>query len=185
MALATTAATTIAAEVAAVMADVVAYDGASITGLGPDGVTAVALSYAIGRRYLAQLASPPRVVWVLGNGSPSPALKTAFPGGRRSLVTRNPVLTAVCWGRDLDAASDLASAVVAAMQRRYAGRVRFLGESWEDAPAATDYGEVVALTWAWPIAVLDRAPGTRTVASATFDTTAAVTGDGTIHLGEP
>ena len=49
----------------------------------------------------------------------------------------------------------------------------------------TSYGEVVALTWAWPIAVLDRAPGTRTVASATFDTTAAVTGDGTIHLGEP
>lgn len=185
MTAATTAATTIADELAAVMGDVVAYDGSAITGLGPDGVTSVALTYAIGRRYLAQLATPPRVVWVLGSGAPTPALKTAFPGGRRSLVTRNPVLTAVCWGRDLDAASDLASAVVAAMARRYAGRIRFLGESWEDAPAATDLGEVCALTWAWPIAVLDRAPGARTVASATFDTTAAAVGDGTIHLGEP
>ncbi len=185
MTAATTAATTITAELAAVMADVVGYDGATITGLGPDGVTSVALSYAIGRRHLAQLHTPPRVVWVLGNGAPTPAVKKDFPGGRRSLVTRNPVLTAVCWGRDLDAASDLASAVVAAMQRRYAGRVRFLGESWEDAPAATDYGEVVALTWAWPIAVLDRAPGLRTVTTASLDTTDAVSGDGTIHLGEP
>lgn len=185
MTAATTAATTIAAELAAVMADVVGYDGASITGLGPDGVTGVALTYKFGRRYLAQQGTPPRVVWVLGGGSPSPAVKKDFPGGRRSLVTRNPVLTAVCWGSDPDAASDLASAVVAAMQRRYGGRVRFLGESWEDAPAATDLGEVCALTWAWPIAVLDRAPGARTVASATFDTTAAVAGDGTIHLGEP
>lgn len=181
---ATTAAITITAEIAAVMADVVAYDGSAITGLGPDGATSVALSYAVGRRYLAQHNTPPRVVWVLGNGSPTPAVKTSFPGGRRSLITRNPVLTAVCWGRDLDAASDLASAVVAAMQRRYGGRIRFLGESWESDAAATDYGETVALTWAWPIAVLDRAPSLREIASTSFDTTAAATGDGAITLGE-
>lgn len=167
------------------MADVVAYDGSAITGLGPDGVTSVALSYAVGRRSTAQHATPPRVVWVFGSGTPSPAVKTAFPGGRRSLVTRNPVLTAVCWGRDLDAANDLASAVVAAMERRYGGRVRFLREDWETDPASTDYGEAVALTWAWPVAVLDRAPSRVTVTSSSLDTTAAVAGDGTIHLGEP
>lgn len=185
MTAATTAAITIANEIAAVMGDVVAYDGSAITGLGPDGATSVSLSYAVGRRYLAQHGTPPRVVWVLGNGSPTPAVKTSFPGGRRALITRNPVLSAACWGRDLDAASDLASAVVAAMQRRYGGSVRFLGEDWNTEPAATDYGEVVVLSWAWPIAVLDRAPGTRTVASASLDTTAAVAGDGNLHLGEP
>lgn len=185
MTAATTAAITITAEIAAVMADVVAYDGSAVTGLGPDGATSVSLSYAVGRRYLAQHGTPPRVVWVLGNGTPTPAVKTNFPGGRRSLITRNPVLTAVCWGRDLDAASDLATAVVAAMQRRYAGRIRFLGESWETEPASTDYGEAVALTWAWPIAVLDRAPSTVTITSSSLDTTAAAQGDGTIHLGEP
>lgn len=185
MAAATTALTTIADELAAVMADVVAYDGSAVTGLGPDGVTSVALSYAVGRRALAQHNTPPRVVWVLGGGAPTPAVKTAFPGGRRSLITRNPVLTAVCWGRDLDAASDLASAVVAAMARRYGGRIRFLGESWESDAAATDYGEACVLAWAWPVAVLDRAPSLREIASTSLDTSAAVAGDGTITLGEP
>jgi len=185
MTAATTAATTIAAELAAVMADVVGYDGSAITGLGPDGVTSVSLTYQVGRSYLPQHGTPPRVVWVLGAGAPTPAVKTSFPGRRRSLITRNPVLTAVCWGRDLDAASDLASAVVAAMARRYAGRIRFLGESWESEPAAMDYGEAVALTWAWPIAVLDRAPSLATIDSTSPDTTAAAAGDGTIHLGEP
>ena len=184
MTAATTAATTITAEVDAVMADVVGYDGAAITGLGPDGVTSVALAYQVGRRYLAQHGTPPRVVWVLGSGAPTPAVKTAFPGGRRPLITRNPVLSAACWGRDLDAASDLASAVIAAMQRRYAARVRFLGEDWNTEPAATDYGEAVVLSWAWPIAVLDRAPSRVTVTSAIPDTSDAVAGDGNLHLGE-
>jgi hypothetical protein len=179
-----TASRTIDAEIDAVMADVVGYDGAAITGLGPDGVTSVALSYAVGRRYLTQHNTPPRVVWVLGGGAPTPAVKTSFPSGRRALLTRNPVLRAVCWGSTLDAASDLASAVVAAMARRYAARVRFLGEEWTDDSAMTDYGEAVVLSWAWPIAVLDRAPSRVAVTSATPDTSAATTGDGVLHLGE-
>ena len=184
MSLATPAATTIAAEVAAVMADVVAYDGSAVTGLGPDGVTSVALTYSVGRSTQAAQSTPPRVVWVLGGGAGSPALKTAFPGSRRSLLTRNPVLRAVCWGRDLDAASLLASAVLAAMQRRYAGRIAFQGEEWETEPASLDLGEVVTLSWAWPIAVLDSAPLRATVTSATVDTSTAVASDGVLHIGE-
>lgn len=184
MSLATTAATTIAAEVAAVMADVVAYGGGAVTGLGPDGETVVALTYSVGRSKQSELSTPPRVVWVLGGGAGSPALKAAFPGGRRSLLTRNPVLRAVCWGRDLDAASLLASAVLAAMQRRYAGRIAFQGEEWETEPASLDLGEVVTLSWAWPIAVLDSAPLRATVTSATVDTSTAVASDGVLHIGE-
>ena len=68
MTVATTAATTIAAEVAAVMADVVAYDGAAVTGLGPDGETVVALTYTVGRGKQPEQSTPPRVVWVLDGG---------------------------------------------------------------------------------------------------------------------
>ncbi len=180
-----TASRTIAAEVDLIMADVVAYDGSAITGLGPDGETSVSLSYQVGRRYLAQHGTPPRVVWVLGAGAGAAAVKNAFPSGRRSLLTRQPTLRAVCWGKDLDAASDLASAICAAMVRRYGGRIPFLGEEWADDPAATDYGESVVLSWRWSIAVLDRAPSTREIASTSLDTTAATTGDGVIHIGRP
>ncbi len=179
-----TSATTIEAEIDAVMADVVDAAGLPITGLGPDGLTEVALTYQVGRRYLVQQGTPPRVVWMLGGGSPTPAVKKDFPGGRRSLLTRNPTLTAVCWGRDLTATSALVTAVIAAVQRRYAGRIRFLGEDWSADPVSTDYGEVAVLSWAWPIAVLDRAPTRARVNSTTPDTSAAVAGDGALHLGE-
>lgn len=179
-----TASRTITAEIEAVMGDVVGYDGNAVTGLGPDGATSVSLSYAIGRRTQVIADTPPRVVWVLGGGTGAAAVKTSFPAGRRSLLTRQPTLRAVCWGRDLDAASDLASAVLAAMQRRYGGRIPFLGEDWNDDAAVTDYGEAVVLSWRWSIAVLDRAPSRVTVTSATPDTSAATTGDGVLHLGE-
>lgn len=179
-----TTARTIAAEIALIMADVVGADGNAITGLGPDGETSVSLSYAVGRRAQVIADTPPRVVWVLGAGTGAAAVKNGFPGGRRSLLTRQPTLRAVCWGKDLDAASDLASAVCAAMVRRYGGRIPFLGEEWADDAAATDYGEGVVLSWRWSIAVLDRAPSRVTVTSATPDTSAATTGDGVLHLGE-
>lgn len=168
-------ATTLTAEIAAVMADVVAFDGTTITGI----------TYAIGRRAQALHASPPRVVWLLAGGPGGTGLEKRFPGGRRSLLTRLPVLRAVCWGADYDATLDLSGAVLAAMARRYGGRVVYQGEEWETDPASTDYGEAVVLSWQWPLAVLDRAPSRVTVTSTSLDTTAAVAGDGTIHLGEP
>ena len=167
-------ATTITDEVTAVMADVVDYDGAAIAGL----------AWSLGRRALPEHATPPRVVWSLGDGAGSPAAKKAFPGGRRSLLTRNPVLRAVCWGATLDDTNDLASAVLAATQRRWGGRISFQGESWVADPAITDLGEVVTLSWAWPVAVLDRAPSRVTITSATPDTSAAAASDGVLHLGE-
>jgi len=184
MAAATTAATTLSAEIDAVMADVVGYDGGPITGLGADGVTAVSLTYAFGRRATAARSYPPRVLWAFGAGGAGPALKAAFPGGRRSLLTRLPVLRAACWGASPDAASELASAVLAAVQRRYGGRVVYQGEDWETDAAVTDLGDVVTLAWQFPIAVLDRAPTRATVASATPDATTAARGDGVLHLGE-
>lgn len=168
-------ATTITAEVTAVMADVVDYDGAAISGL----------AWSIGRRSLPEHATPPRVVWSLGDGAGGPPLKKAFPGGRRSLGTRNPVLRAVCWGASLDAANDLASAVLAATVRRWGARIAFQGESWVADSAITDLGEVVTLSWAWPIAVLDRAPSRVEITSSVPDTSAAAAADGVLHLGEP
>lgn len=184
MAAATTAATTLSAEIDAVMADVVGYDSAAVTGLGVDGVTVVPLTYAFGRRAAAVRGVPPRVLWAFGTGGAGPALKTAYPGGRRSLLTRLPVLRAACWGATPDAASELASAVLAAMQRRYGGRVAYQGEDWEADAAVTDLGDVVTLAWQFPIAVLDRAPTRATVATATTDASTAVRGDGVLHLGE-
>lgn len=157
------------------MADAVAYDGAAITGL----------TYALGRREAVASAAPPRVVWIVTGGAGSPPQKHAFPGGRRSLLTRNPLLTATCWGTDTDAAMDLATAVLAACERRWSGRFAYQGEQWVDDPALTDHGEAVTLTFAMQIAVLDRAPTRATVVTATPDTTDAATGDGVLHVGEP
>lgn len=184
MAAATTAATTLAGEIDAVMGDVVGYDGAAITGLGADGVIVVPLTYSFGRRAAAKHAYPPNVRWTFGSGAGGAALKTAFPGGRRALLTRLPQLRAACWGSSPDAASELASAVLAAMQRRYGGRVVYQGEDWEADGAVTDLGDVVTLAWQFPIAVLDRAPTRATVTSTTPDASVATQGDGQMHLGE-
>lgn len=169
-----TAATTLLDEVTAVMADVVDYDGNAITGL----------SWALGRRHLTEQDSPPRVVWVMTGGPGSSAQKHAFPGGRRSLRTRNPVLKAICWGDTDDATNDLASAVLAAAERRWHGRFAYQGEEWIEVPAWTHLGEVVTISFGIQIAVLDRAPTRATVTTATPDATGAALGDGVMHVGE-
>ena len=166
--------TTLAAEIDTLMADVVAYDGTAISGL----------TYSVGRRTVPEHASPPRVVWVLASGAPQAAQKHSFPGGRRSLLTRLLTLQAVCWGADVDATLDLSSAVLAAAQRRWGGRITFAGETWDTEPAVTDLGELVTLSFALQAAVLDRAPSRVTLTSAVPDSSAAVQGDGTLHVGE-
>lgn len=169
-----TAATTIDAEIAAVMADVVDYSNVAFAGI----------TYGIGRREIPALADFPRVVWMLAGGGSSPPQKHAFPGGRRSLLTRLPVLRAICWGETVESTLALSSGVLAAMQRRYSGRLPYLGETWEEDPAMTDRGEACVLSWGMQIAVLDRAPTTATITTATPDASAAVLGDGTLHIGE-
>lgn len=166
--------TTLAAEIEALMADVVGYDGAAISGL----------VYSVGRRTIPEHASPPRVVWVLTSGSPQAAQKHSFPGGRRALLTRLLTLQAACWGADTDATLDLSSAVLAAAARRWGGRIAFAGETWDTEPAVTDLGEQVTLSFALQAAVLDRAPSRVTLTSAVPDTSAVVQGDGTLHVGE-
>jgi len=169
-----TAATTLQAEIDTLMADVVQYDGTAFSGL----------TYALGRRSLPENTSPPRVVFVLVSGTPQPAQKHNFPGGRRSLLTRALTLQAVCWGADTDAALALSSAVLAAAARRWGGRITFAGEQWVDDAAITDLGEVVTLSFALQAAVLDRAPSRVTITSALPDTSTVVQGDGTLHVGE-
>lgn len=169
-----TAATTLQAEIDTLMADVVQYDGTAFTGL----------TYALGRRSVPEHTSPPRVVFVLTSGTPQAAQKHSFPGGRRSLLTRALTLQAVCWGVDTDATLDLSSAVLAAAQRRWGGRITFAGEQWVDDPAMLDLGEVVTLNFALQVAVLDRATTTRTIATAATDSSGAVQGDGILTVGE-
>jgi len=171
---ATTAATTLVAEINAVMEDAVGYDGAPIDGL----------TYAIGRRALAEHTSPPSVVWTLGGGGGGAAVKKAFPAGRRSLRTRFPTLRALCWAGTNDDALALSNAVLAAMERRYGGRLPYQGETWAEDPATLDLGERCELAWQLPLAVLDRAPTTAAITSTAFDTTNATPSDGVLHLGE-
>lgn len=171
---ATTNATTLADEIAAVMGDVVGYDDAAITGL----------TYGFGRRELAAHGAPPRVVWYLGGGNGSAAVKKAFPDGRRSLLTRLPTLRATCWAETLDATLALSNAVLAAMQRRYGGRLPYLGETWAEDPALIDLGEQCELSWQMPLAVLDRSPTRATITETAFNTSQAVPSDGVLHLGE-
>lgn len=171
---ATTAATTLADEIDAVMGDVVGYDGSAITGL----------THAIGRRELSAHAAPPRVVWYLGGGGGGPAVKKAFPGGRRSLRTRLPTLRALCWAETLDATLALSNAVLAAMERRYGGRLPYQGEQWADESAQIDLGEQCELAWTLQLAVLDRAPTTATVTETAFNTSTASSTDGVLHIGE-
>ncbi len=171
---ATTDATTLSDEIDAVMADVVDYTGAAFEGL----------TYALGRRELTVRRDTPSVVWTVGGGSSAAAVKKAFPGGRRSLRTRLPTLRARCWGATLDEALALSNAVLAAMERRYGGRLPYLGESWAEDPAVIDLGEQVELSWQLSVAVLDRAPTTATITRTSFDTTTASPSDGVLHLGE-
>lgn len=171
---ATTAATTLADEIAAVMDDVVGYDGAAITDL----------TSALGRRALTANRSPPCVVWYLGGGGGGPAVKKAFPGGRRSLRTRLPTLRALCWAETLDATLALSNAVLAAMERRYGGRLPYLGETWAEDPALIDLGEQCELAWTLQLAVLDRAPTLATVTETAFNTSTASSTDGVLHIGE-
>lgn len=169
-----TAATTLQTEVDAIMADVVGVDGAAITGL----------TFALGRREKTAHASPPRAVWVPVAASGLPPQKHAFPAGARSVLTRLLVLEVTCWGESVDAVDALVAGVLAAVHRRWSGRWSYQGETWDAEPAQTDLGESVTITLAVQLAVLDRPKTTATVTTTTFDTTAATSGDGTLHAGE-
>ena len=77
-----------------------------------------------------------------------------------------------------------AVAVLAAMERRYGGRLPYLGETWAEDPALIDLGEQCELAWTLQLAVLDRAPTLATVTETAFNTSTASSTDGVLHIGE-
>lgn len=169
-----TATTTLADEITAVMADVTDLSGASIAGL----------TYGVGRRELTLNASPPRVVWVRTGAQPGPPVKSRFPTGTRSIMTRAMDLVLHVWGADENATDLLVAAVLAACHRRWFGAWSYKGEAWEDAPAQTDAGEMAVVRITVDTAVLDRPKTSVTLTSASPDPTPAVAGDGVLHVGE-
>ena len=169
-----TAATTLADELTAILADTVDVSGAAITGL----------TFVQGRRELVAHAVPPRVVWVRSSATPGGAVKSAFPNGARSVLTRVMELELHCWGATEEATDALVAAVLAACHRRWYGRFSYLGEQWEEAPAQSDFGEKAVVRVSVQTAVLDRPKTTVTVQTTAFDTTSAALGDGVLHVGE-
>ena len=169
-----TATTTLSDELTALMADAVDVTGAAFSGL----------TWGLGRREDPRHASPPRVVWVPVAATPKAPQKHAFPGGARSVLTRVLQLEVRVWGETLHQADALLAGVLAAAHRRWPGRWSYLGERWETEPAQTDLGELVTATVAVELAVLDRPKTTANLIAANLDTTAAVAGDGVLHLGE-
>ena len=168
-----TATTTLSAEIDAVMADAKLPDGPAIAGL----------SYSLGRREVSAHASPPRVVWVPVRASPKPPVKSAFPSGARSIATRSLELSVRCWGADVDAADQIAQAVLAAAHRRWHGRWSYGGETWGATDAQVEFGELVTMSISVDLAVLDLTPTTARVTSAAFDP-AATRGDGILQPGD-
>lgn len=158
--------TTLAAEIDAIMADVTGWTG----------------EHAIGRRYLAHLDAPPRMVWVPVRATPQPAMKVS--GATRSIATRRLAFAVYVWCETADSLSDSIDALLAAVHRRWHGRWSYAGEDWTDEAAQTDLGESATLTITVDLAVLDNAAVTATLTAAEFNTTPAVEGDGTMHVGE-
>lgn len=167
----TTANTTLSAQVAIVMADV-AVDV-------PGVVT------AFGRAEVARHSAPPMVGWwPKGPEAFSGAKKSSFPGGRRPLYTSALTLAVRCWGADLDAAMLLRESVIACIHRQWPGSYQLAPAVWVDAASQTDLGEMVDLTIALDLAILDRAPLRATITSTSFTTAASPTGDGVLQPGE-
>lgn len=169
-----TATTTLSAEITAIMGDATDVDGAPIAGL----------THAQGRRELTTHTSPPRVVWVRVEGSPATAVKSSFPTGTRSILTRVMTLELHCWGRDEDETDALVAAVLAACHRRWRGRWEYQGETWADEPVQTELGERAIVRITVENAVLDRPKVSVNVETANFDPSSAAPGDGVLHLGE-
>jgi hypothetical protein len=158
--------TTLTDEIAAIMADVTGWSGESL----------------VGRRYLAQGGTPPRVVWVPLRGTPQPAMKVA--GATRSIATRRLTLALSIWQTTPDTLSDTIDAIMAAVHRRWHGRWGYAGEDWTDEAAQTDLGEQATLTLTVDLAVFDNAAVTATLTAAEFNTDPAVADDGVMHVGE-
>lgn len=158
--------TTLATEIDAIMADVTGWTG----------------EHAIGRRALAHLDAPPRMVWVPVRATPQPAMKVS--GATRSIATRRLAFAVYVWCETADALSDSIDALLAAVHRRWHGRWSYAGEDWSDEAAQTDLGESATVTISVDLAVLDNAAVTATLTAAEFNTTPAAEGDGTMHVGE-
>lgn len=158
--------TTLATEIDAIMADVTGWTG----------------EHAIGRRHIAHLKAPPYAVWVPTRATPQPAMKVAGP--TRSIATRRLAFSVVLWCETADTLSDSIDAIMAAVHRRWYGRWAYAGEDWIAESAQTDLGESATVTLTVDLAVLDNAAVTATLTAAEFNTTPAVEGDGTMHVGE-
>ncbi len=158
--------TTLATEIDAVMADVTGWSG----------------DHAIGRRHLAHLDAPPRMVWVPVRATPSAPVKIS--GATRSIYTRRLTFAVYVWCATPDATSDAVDALLAACHRRWHGRWSYAGEDWTTEAAQTDLGELATVTITVDLAVLDTAAVTATLTAATFNTTPAVANDGVMHVGE-
>lgn len=158
--------TTITAEIDAVMDDVTGWAG----------------THKIGRRYLAHLDAPPRMVWAPTRATPQPPMKIS--GAARSIATRRLTFVVHVWCETPDALSDAIDALLAACHRRWHGRWSYAGEDWTDEAAQTDLGEYAAVVITVDLAVLDNAAVTATLTTAEFNTTPAVANDGVLHAGE-
>lgn len=139
------------------------------------------LTFRIGANERAQQDAPPRVTWVLTQGT------LAFPEKKtratKRLYTRRLQVAAVCWGKDLDEVEQLLHDLVWTLHASTWGSLQLVGETW---PEQHDmhHGVVAVLTFEVHIPVEEPALQTTKITTIENDTTGSAQGDGRIDWGE-
>lgn len=129
----------------------------------------------------AQEDAPPRVTWVLGDGSFLPAEKRTRT--TRRLITRRLQIAASCWGADLDAAEQLLHDLLWKLHESAWGSIEMVGETWPETQSM-QMGVVGVLLFAVQIPVEEPARGTVIPTTEANDTTGSAQGDGYLDSGE-
>jgi hypothetical protein len=139
------------------------------------------LTFRRGTKTRAQNDAPPRIVWTMPQGT----FEAADKGLRRNrrLITRVLNISAVCWGKDLDATEQLVHDLLVALHRTAWGSIAMVGEQWPD-DADDEIGLVAVVTFAVKIPVEEPALRTVNVTGVDPDTTGTVQGDGNLDWGE-
>lgn len=160
----------IAQILAAVSAELAALCQGTLTAEAQDEQVIAAgddtIRLCFGRRHLPENGTPPRVVFYLGREPAREAMSAEAESESipRALWTRNPVVTAQCWGRDYDQAEALAQAVAVAFHRAAADQFEYrpLGGEWEVDSGWVTAGEAVYHAYEVTIPVVEpESPTTR------------------------
>lgn len=154
---------------------------AKLTKVYADDYPDAKLTFGFGAKDLDRIDGTPRLTWIPLRASFTAPEKQ---GKGKSVITRNPLIGAHCWGGSYDDAEELVHQLILALRSSAHADVDLQGEDWPPELHTHD-GIVAVVSFSVKVPVIR--PPLRTVQANKLeaDTAGAAQGDGNLDWGEP